>query len=162
MKVFLVAATLLISISVANHDVPTREFLTGQEYYVRKCEKSSECKYLTQALYHESRGEIDEGVIAVGYVILNRVKHPTMWPKTIAGVISQKFQFSYRHDGSLKKGFTDREQYVRVAIIAARVLEGSVGNPVGDATFYHNSTVKPYWTKKKKFVVKIGSHSFYK
>ena len=141
-------------------EIPKVVAKTDEEYY-NQCLKSVRCKWLLQAMYHESRGESDKGVVAVGYVILNRVKHPTLWPNTIAGVIKQRRQFSYRFDGSLEKGFTEKKQYIRIAVLAAKVLEGSVANPVGKAVYYHRYDISTQWSKKKKLVSKIGSHNFY-
>lgn len=141
-------------------EIPKVVAKTDEEYY-NQCLKSVRCKWLLQAMYHESRGESDKGVVAVGYVILNRVKHPTLWPNTIAGVIKQRSQFSYRTDGSMEKGFTEKKQYIRIAVLAAKVLEGSIANPVENAVYYHRHDISTQWSKKKKLVAKIGSHNFY-
>lgn len=110
----------------------------------------------------ESRSESDKGVAAVLHVIMNRVNHPKMWPSTISGVISQPWQFSYRTDGSLEKGFTDKRQYRRIAVIAKKVLDGEISSPVGDSTHYHTKQVKPVWREKLTKIGSIGRHIFYK
>ena len=50
---------------------------------------------LTEALYHEARGESVKGQRAVAEVILNRVDHPA-FPKSVCGVVNQPSQFSYK------------------------------------------------------------------
>lgn len=141
-------------------EIPKIVAKTDEEYY-NQCLRSVRCRWLTEAAYFEARGESDKGVVAVVYVVLNRVKHPTLWPNTIAGVIKQRSQFSYRHDGSLEKGFTEKKQYVRIAVLAAKVLEGSVDNPIGESTHYHRHDISTQWSRKKKLVARIGSHNFY-
>lgn len=99
--------------------------------------------------------------MAVAHVVLNRVNHPTRWPKTIEGVIKQPWQFSYRWDGSMMRGIREKDQYERVTILAKQVIDGKIASPVGTSMFYHNTSVTPYWAKKKRFVKKIDSHKFY-
>lgn len=133
--------------------------LRSDDSYFKWCMKNNDCKWMTQALYYESRSESDRGVAAVAHVILNRMNHK-YWPSTVKGVITQHKQFSYRHDGSMDKGFTDKKQYVRVAVIAAKVLEGEISSPVGNATHYHTTSVAPVWSKVKRKVAQIGNHVF--
>lgn len=142
--------------------LPEVKYLKEEDYFVNSCKSSIDCSYLLEALYYESRGESDKGVAAVAYVILNRVKHPTLWPNTIVGVITQKSQFSYRFDGSLEKGFTDKKQYRRIAVIAKKVLDGEISSPVGDSTHYHTKQVKPVWREKLTKIGSVGRHIFYK
>lgn len=134
--------------------------LKSDDSYFKQCMKSVECKWLTEMGYHESRSESDKGVAAVMYVVLNRAKHPSLWPSTVKGVITQKSQFSYRFDGSLEKGFTDKKQYRRIAVIAQKVVSGEIASPVGSATHYHTTSISPYWSKVKRKVVQIGNHVF--
>ena len=134
--------------------------LKTDEQYFKECMRSVQCKMLSEALYYESRSESDKGVIAVAHVILNRVNHPTLWPSTIKGVVTQPYQFSYRHDGSMDKGFTEKRQYVRVATIAAKVIDGIIPSPVAGSTYYHHKSISPYWSKVKRKVAQIGNHVF--
>lgn len=136
--------------------------LKTDEQYFKECMKSVRCKLLTEVGYMESRSESDKGVAAVMHVVLNRANHPKMWPSTIAGVISQPWQFSYKNDGSLEKGFTDKKQYRRIAVIARKVMDGEVESPVGLATFYHTKQVAPSWRQRVVKVGSIGEHIFYK
>lgn len=133
--------------------------LKSDDSYFKWCMKNNDCKWMAQALYYESRSESDKGVAAVAHVILNRMNHK-YWPSTVKGVITQHKQFSYRHDGSMDKGFTDKKQYVRVAVIAAKVLEGEIASPVGNSVYYHRHDVSNKWTKVKRKVVQIGNHVF--
>lgn len=164
----LICAAMLISTNktiVENipHTVVKESYwLKSDDSYFKQCMKSVDCKMLREALYWEARGESDKGVIAVAYVILNRTKHPTQWPSTIKGVITQPWQFSYRTEGNYQNGFTDKKQHRRMAIIAAKVLEGELKNPIGEAVYYHRYDVSNKWTKVKRKVVQIGNHVFRK
>lgn len=66
--------------------------------------KYSELLWLACAIYHEARGEVLEGQLAVAESILVRVVDPR-WPNTVAGVVSQgqerlnRCQYSFMCDG---------------------------------------------------------------
>ena len=95
-------------------------------------------------------------------VVMNRASHPTKWPNTISGVLSQKHQFTYKWDGNLKKDFIEKEQYTRIALLAHSVLNGGIDSVVGNATFYHRKDISPSWSKHKVKVAQIESHNFYR
>lgn len=133
--------------------------LKSDDSYFKQCLKSVDCRMLKEALYWEARGESDRGVVAVAYVILNRTNHKN-WPSTIKEVITQPWQFSYRMEDNFQKGFTDKKQHRRMAIIAQKVLDGELKNPIGDATYYHHQRILPSWAKVKRKVTQIGNHVF--
>lgn len=135
--------------------------LTTEEI-VARCAESRQCKLLLEVGYHESRSESDKGVVAVMAVVMNRASHPTKWPNTISGVLSQKHQFTYKWDGNLNKGFTEKEQYTRIALLAHSVLSGGIDSVVGKATFYHRKDISPSWSKHKVKVAQIDAHTFYR
>jgi len=64
---------------------------------------------LSEAAYHEARGDGISGMQAVMMVIINRTKYPHIFSKSICGVVHQKGQFSYlqkkhrKYDSKLKK-----------------------------------------------------------
>lgn len=53
---------------------------------------NSDVELLAKVISAEARGESYEGQVAVGAVILNRVKHPS-FPDSISGVVYQKVRF---------------------------------------------------------------------
>ena len=132
------------------------------EEVVAQCISSKKCRLLLEMGYHESRNQSDKGVVAVMFVVLNRARHPSNWPNTIKGVLSQKHQFTYKWDGNLKKSFSEKDQYIRIALLAHSVLSRGIDSPVGRATFYHTNDVSPSWRKKKVKVIQIEKHIFYK
>ena len=168
MKKILVVLILVSGILATNkvvvenipHTVVKESYwLKSDDSYFKQCMKSAECRILKQALYWEARGEPDKGVIAVAYVILNRTNHKN-WPSTIKEVITQPWQFSYRMEDNFQKGFTDKKQHRRMAIIAQKVLDGELKNPVGGAVYYHHQRILPSWAKVKRKVAQIGNHVF--
>src|SRR5574344_1646153 len=129
---------------------------------VEWCKKDKDCKAMLKTLYHEARGESDEGVKAVAQVIINRAAHPTRWKGTVHGVIHEPWQFSYLWDGSVKRGMKDNNQVMRMAIIAYDAINGTINTPAKNAVFYHTRYIKkPSWSKKKTVVAVIDNHIFY-
>jgi hypothetical protein len=126
-----------------------------------------ERRCMTTALFFEARSEPEAGQIAVGQVIMNRVRSPD-YPDTICGVIYQGShrrtgcQFSFTCDGKADKP-NNATQWERSKRLANRVLEGKVWlKSIGDATHYHATYVKPRWRRKMARIIKIGRHIFYK
>jgi hypothetical protein len=121
---------------------------------------------LTAAVYYEARSEALEGQRAVAQVVLNRVRHPA-FPKTVCGVVYQGSkrrtgcQFSFTCDGSLR-GRRDPAAWARAGQVARTALAGSVFGPVGVATHYHTTAIRPWWAPSLKRAVTVGSHIFYR
>ena len=61
---------------------------------------TSDLQLMARAINGEARGEPYEGQVAVGAVILNRVKS-SQFPNTIAGVIYEKGAFTAVSDGQM-------------------------------------------------------------
>lgn len=128
---------------------------------IGSCMSNKTCKLLAEVGYYESRSEPDEGVAGVMHVVLNRAEHDSKWPNSPQKVVAQKHQFSYRWDGSMKKGFAEKESYRRMLLIAYNVLVGEIESPVGKSNHYHTVDVKPKWRHNMRKVATIGSHVFY-
>ena len=125
---------------------------------------------LAEVIYFEARGEGDEGMLAVGHVVLNRASDER-FPKTICGVIKQgkhvkgkplrhKCQFSYYCDG-LSDVITDEDSYIKSTKLAFDILSGRSNNPVSNSLFYHATYVRPRWSKVFALVRRINKHLFY-
>lgn len=101
----------------------------------------------------ESRGEPYQGQVAVGAVIMNRIRHPS-FPNTLSGVIYQPGAFSCINDGGINAPVSDS------AYKAAReAINGS--DPSGGAIYYYNpkkSTNK--WIFSRPVITVIGAHRF--
>lgn len=137
------------------------EPIISQSEKISHCKNSNECRYLAEAGYFEARGEDSIGVVAVLHVIKNRVEREGRWKDTYKGVIYQNRQFSYTHDGSLKRGMKDKKQVDRMMVLSYDVLHGLIESPVGNADHYHTTYVKPKWSGKLKYLYHIGGHIFY-
>jgi spore germination cell wall hydrolase CwlJ-like protein len=121
---------------------------------------------LATAIYFESRGEKYRGQVAVGQVVMNRVKH-RLYPSTICGVVFQNqqkrnaCQFSFACDG-IPERVTEAKAWKQAQEIAKGVVDGSLYlSEVGYATHYHATYVYPHWAPRMKKVTKIGLHVFY-
>ncbi len=149
--------------------VPRKYSSTGKAFggLAERAFQKRERRCMTTALYFEARGEPAAGQIAVGQVVMNRVKSPD-YPDTICGVVYQGShrrtgcQFSFTCDGKADKP-SNKAQWERSKRLANQVLEGKVWlNSIGDATHYHATYVSPRWRRKMARLKQIGRHIFYK
>lgn len=121
---------------------------------------------LSEALYHEARGETLIGQVAVAEVILNRVDS-RKFPNSVCGVIQQGesrgkgCQFSYRCDGH-SDTMNETKAIKQVRQVAWVMLQGKPRIVTGDATHYHSTAVKPGWSKRLLRTARIGDHIFYR
>ncbi len=108
---------------------------------------------LARAINGEARGEPYSGQVAVGAVILNRVKHPS-FPNTVAGVIYQPGAFTAVDDGQINAAMTSScERAARDA------LNG--WDPTGGAIYYYNPvTATNKWIRSRPVMLTIGKHVF--
>lgn len=108
---------------------------------------------LSRIISAEARGEPYLGQVAVGAVIMNRVKHPS-FPNTIAGVIYQKGAFSALDDGQFNEPISEESRRA-----AQDVLNGV--NPISDAIYYYNPrTATNKWIRSRPVIRTIGGHVF--
>ena len=111
---------------------------------------------LSRMIAAEARGEPYVGQVAVGAVILNRVRHPS-FPNSIAGVIYQPGAFSAIDDGQWQK--TPITDSARRA--ARDALSG--WDPTGGAIYYYNpAKTTSKWIYSRPVVTTIGAHVFAK
>lgn len=126
----------------------------------RRCKANKDCSKMAEALVYEARGESLIGAVAVGYVIVERTKNPTRWPKTVRGVIAQKDQFSYVN--KRQKVRPKPEDWERAYITSYQILHGEIKNPIGSSDHYHTLKVRPKWAKSMQYVATVGRHKFYR
>lgn len=132
---------------------------------------ASEKLCLTQAIYHEARGESDQGQWAVANVVINRAMSHK-FPATLCGVVFQNAdngfhhcQFTFACDGKSDMG-TERSAWVKASKMAqAAYSEYKQGERPGvvpaSALYYHTTSVNPNWSDKFRRVATIGAHEFY-
>ncbi|MCM1114934.1 MAG: spore cortex-lytic enzyme [Clostridium sp.] len=114
---------------------------------------NSDVELLAKVISAEARGESYEGQVAVGAVILNRVKHPS-FPDSLSGVIYQQGAFSCVNDSNW---------YQPVADSAKRAAQDAINgwDPSGGAIYYFNASKTSDAFMHSRPVVKvIGDHKF--
>ena len=127
---------------------------------------SSELHCLALNIYHEARGESEQGKHAVGHVVMNRVTD-RRFPRSVCQVVRQggerrrnRCQFSWWCDGRSDRP-RNRTSWDLSIDIAHEIIAGLSSDPTGGALWYHADYVQPYWRKAFKRGPKIGQHIFY-
>lgn len=116
---------------------------------------SSNVNLLAHLIYGEARGEPYIGQVAVGAVIMNRVKSSS-FPNTISGVIYQKGAFDAVSDGQIN--LTPDSTAKKAAQDAINGWDPSYG-----AIYYFNpATATNKWIWSRPQTVTIGKHRFCK
>ena len=114
---------------------------------------NSDLYLLAKCIYAEARGESYTGQVAVGAVILNRVKS-SAFPNTIAGVIYQQHAFTAVSDGQI-----NLEPDKTAMNAASDALNG--WDPTYGCLYYYNPAVATSsWIFGRKTVTTIGKHVF--
>jgi len=114
---------------------------------------------LAKAIYHEARGEGIRGMLAVGYVVINRANH-ARFPSDICDVVKQPNQFSWV---GVKMKIHDSALYEQAKSVAIMVAESSDGDPTKGSTHFHRFDLGIDWSNKSmKKTVRIGNHQFYR
>ncbi len=114
---------------------------------------STDVNLLARLISAEARGEPYSGQVAVGAVVLNRMRHPS-FPSTMSGVIYQKGAFSCLDDGQFNQP---------VAESAYRAARDAINgwDPSGGAIYYFNpATATSSWIWSRPLIVVIGKHRF--
>ena len=110
----------------------------------------SDLDLLAAIIYCEAGNQSMEGKIAVGSVVMNRVKS-SAYPDTVAGVIGASGQFTPVASGFFYKVVTQKKANSSCYEAAQRALDGE--QPVGSATHFRRAG-------KREGIV-IGAHVFY-
>lgn len=116
---------------------------------------SSNVNLLAHLIYGEARGESYIGQVAVGAVIMNRVKSSS-FPNTIAGVIYQKGAFDAVSDGQIN---------MNPDSTAKKAAQDAINgwDPSYGAIYYFNpATATNKWIWSRPVTVTIGKHRFCK
>ncbi len=114
---------------------------------------SNDVTILAKMIHGEARGEPYIGQVAVGAVIMNRVKHKN-FPNTIYGVCFQPGAFDAVRDG---------QYYQNPSPTAIRAARDAINgyDPTGGALYYWNpATATSRWIWSRKIITQIGKHVF--
>ena len=110
-----------------------------------------------RAINGEARGEPYEGQVAVGAVILNRVKS-SQFPNSISGVIYQAGAFTAVSDGQINSAISEGSTVYKAARDAINGWD-----PTGGCIYYYNpATATNKWIWSRPVVKTIGKHKFCK
>lgn len=113
-----------------------------------------ELDLLARIIQAEANGEPFEGKVAVGQVVLNRVKNDN-FPDTIYEVIYQPRQFQ-----PVMNGMIDKKANEESLKAAKEALAGK--DKVSDALYFYNPEIaaSQEWFNTLEFVKEIGNHVF--
>lgn len=160
-------ASCLILVAVLTHSAAQAEVAENQTQQPQVTDQEVKC--LAKNIYYESRGEPQEGQIAVGIVTLNRVEHEA-YPKTVCGVVNHKIktregklvcQFSWVCKFKSLPAATD-PVWTDAVNIAKNLMLGKyqeLQKKYDAAHHFHSAAISPKWRLRK--VAQVGSHIFY-
>lgn len=142
---------------VAAGDADSLEELVASLPAAGDMSKDMQC--LAGAIYFEARGEPLAGQLAVGQVIVNRVESGK-FPTSYCGVVYQQSQFSFVRGGRMPAIPTSSAAWRKAKVIARIVHEGLWDSTVGDALYFHATSVDPNWRRAR--IARVDSHIFYR
>ena len=157
MKKFLkiVLATILIALSTICIFIVDKE--STNNVSLAKTTSTSDIQLMARAINGEARGEPYEGQVAVGAVILNRVKD-SRFPNSISGVIYQPGAFTAVSDGQINAPISEGSTVYKAAQDAMNGWD-----PTGGCVYYFNpSTATNKWIWSRPLIKTIGKHRFCK
>ncbi len=147
-KTFLLILLILVLIVLSLIFVEHKDYAQGSG-------QTSDIQLLARAINGEARGESYEGQVAVGAVILNRVKHPS-FPNTIAGVIYEPGAFTAVSDGQINHPIDENSTVYKAARDAMNGWD-----PTNGCIYYFNpNTATNKWIWSKPIIKTIGKHNF--
>lgn len=120
---------------------------------------------MARTAYFEARSDGMPGMLAVCFVIRNRLKAGG-FGDTVAAIVHSPAQFSvWNRGGAARRGKVraDDPHYI-LALRAARLaLSGDV-DPSGGATYFHDRRMSPppRWSRGMRVVAHVGGHIFLK
>ncbi len=114
---------------------------------------SADVYLLAKTIYAEGRGEPYTGQVAIGAVVLNRVRNND-FPNTVSGVVYQRHAFTAVSDGQIN--LTPNDTAMKAAKDAINGWD-----PTGGALYYYNPAVATSaWIFNRQTVTVIGKHVF--
>ncbi len=157
MKKFLkiVLATILIALSTICIFIVDKD--STNNVSLAKTTRTSDIQLMARAINGEARGEPYEGQVAVGAVILNRVKD-SRFPNSISGVIYQPGAFTAVSDGQINASISEGSTVYKAAQDAMNGWD-----PTGGCVYYFNpATATNKWIWSRPLIKTIGKHRFCK
>jgi len=151
-KAIITIIILLLLISIIYTIIPEKQ---NRKVYAASGSSTSDLQLMARAINGEARGEPYEGQVAVGAVILNRVKS-SKFPNTIAGVIYQSGAFTAVADGQINVPIKEGSTVLKAAQDAMNGWD-----PTNGAIYYFNpATATNKWIWSRPLIKTIGKHRF--
>ncbi|MGN6549563.1 MAG: cell wall hydrolase [Pararhizobium sp.] len=110
---------------------------------------------LIRAMYFESNRSSEDGMLAVGSVVMNRVAS-AKYPDTICGVVGQSHQFA---SGVMTRRISG-PGLARAEKVADEILQGKRHRKVGHAMYFHTAGLKFHYGNMH-YVAVAGGNAFY-
>lgn len=149
---FIITIIILLFINLSKENAGTSSVVAANN-----ASNTSDIQLMARAINGEARGEPYEGQVAVGAVILNRVKD-SKFPNTIAGVIYQSGAFTAVADGQINVPIAQGSTVLKAAQDAMNGWD-----PTGGAIYYFNpATATNKWIWSRPLIKTIGKHRFCK
>jgi len=142
--------------NVVNTDTKTKE--------VKKY-TAAELRLLSCIIYCEAGSESYNGKLAVGIVVMNRVRS-SRYPNSVKGVIYQKSQFSPVRSGSYKKALADYDKGGFTSAKEKECIKAAKAALNGEKYITVNGKKKnfskylSFSRKIKGYTFKLGNHQF--
>jgi spore germination cell wall hydrolase CwlJ-like protein len=111
-------------------------------------------------MYHEAKGEGRKGMLAVGWVVLNRTQDEA-FPRTVEEVVYQGCQFSWVCDDR-PDAPTDRRAWQAAVKLAQELLSEPPADPTHGALWFNGAAVgHDRLGPEVAASTRIGNHLFY-
>jgi hypothetical protein len=117
---------------------------------------TSDRECLARVMYFESIRSSEDGMLAVGTVVMNRLESGK-YGRSVCAVVGAQNQFA---PGALTKPMTDAKSRARAERIAGQVLAGKRHRGVGKAMFFHTAG-RTYRFENMHYVLVEGGNAFY-
>ncbi len=148
---------IIILITIIIFNICLVSFVGNKNISYAASSGTSDIQLMARAINGEARGEPYEGQVAVGAVILNRVKS-SKFPNTIAGVIYQAGAFTAVADGQINHPIEEGSTVYKAAQDAKNGWD-----PTNGCIYYFNpQTATNKWIWSRPLVKTIGKHRFCK
>lgn len=148
-RILIASSLVIVGLSDAEAKRPTRR----PTPVVAKTDQ--DC--LARAMYFESRRTDEDGMLAVGTVVANRLAAGGRYGATVCQVVGRPSQFA---PGVLTRAMTETRPRELAYRMAAIVLDGGRHPTAGDALYFHTADV-PFRHDDKRYLLVSGGNAFY-
>ncbi len=136
-----------------------------EESQVNENYSKAELRLLSALIYCEAQSELYRGKLAVGIVVMNRVKS-SRFPDTLKGVIYQKYQFSPVRSGSLRRALAEYDRGNFTSENEKECISAAKAALSGARSFTVNGKKKDFSRfmffsgRLRGYTFKLGNHQF--